>query len=194
MTHSVKKYKVTFLVATPTFLEGYICGGARQRTLARCNICSLAPEKLQQRVALAFEDRFGIRPLVRMRMHRVFVSGDGEWRRFSRVGISPGGHSAGKNRSSATRGVRECGGHRDWVTVAPTTRNVVGQRTRRRARLSRLRDRWYTMKPKANQFVRVNTILYLGTGKVELRGVNSLVASLPYRGRRNAMWELLIKQ
>jgi acyl-[acyl-carrier-protein]-phospholipid O-acyltransferase/long-chain-fatty-acid--[acyl-carrier-protein] ligase len=32
-------------------------------------------------------------------------------------------------------------------------------------------------KPKASQFLRVNTIPFLGTGKVDLRGVKSLAAS-----------------
>jgi acyl-[acyl-carrier-protein]-phospholipid O-acyltransferase / long-chain-fatty-acid--[acyl-carrier-protein] ligase len=58
----VQKHKVTFLIATPTFLQGYI------RRCAPENFGSLqyvlvGAEKLQERVALAFEDRFGIRPL-----------------------------------------------------------------------------------------------------------------------------------
>jgi acyl-[acyl-carrier-protein]-phospholipid O-acyltransferase/long-chain-fatty-acid--[acyl-carrier-protein] ligase len=58
----VEKYKVTFLIATPTFLQAYIrrCGpenfGSLQYVL-------VGAEKLQERVALAFEDTFGIRPL-----------------------------------------------------------------------------------------------------------------------------------
>lgn len=58
----VEKYKVTFLIATPTFLQAY---------MRRCtpeNFGSLqyvltGAEKLPERVALAFEDQFGIRPL-----------------------------------------------------------------------------------------------------------------------------------
>jgi acyl-[acyl-carrier-protein]-phospholipid O-acyltransferase/long-chain-fatty-acid--[acyl-carrier-protein] ligase len=58
----VSKYQVTFLVATPTFLQAYMrrckpeCFGSLQYVLA-------GAEKLQERVALAFEDQFGIRPL-----------------------------------------------------------------------------------------------------------------------------------
>ena len=58
----VEKYKVTFLVATPTFLQAYMrrCTpenfGSLQYVLA-------GAEKLPERVAMAFEDRFGIRPL-----------------------------------------------------------------------------------------------------------------------------------
>jgi acyl-[acyl-carrier-protein]-phospholipid O-acyltransferase/long-chain-fatty-acid--[acyl-carrier-protein] ligase len=58
----IEKYKVTLLVATPTFLQAYMrrCTpesfGSLQYVLA-------GAEKLQERVALAFEDYFGIRPL-----------------------------------------------------------------------------------------------------------------------------------
>lgn len=58
----VGRYRVTFLIATPTFLQAYIrrCSpehfGSLQYVLA-------GAEKLPERVALAFEDTFGIRPL-----------------------------------------------------------------------------------------------------------------------------------
>jgi acyl-[acyl-carrier-protein]-phospholipid O-acyltransferase/long-chain-fatty-acid--[acyl-carrier-protein] ligase len=58
----VREYAVTFLLATPTFLQTYIrrCPpedfGSLQYVLA-------GAEKLPERVAVAFEDRFGIRPL-----------------------------------------------------------------------------------------------------------------------------------
>jgi acyl-[acyl-carrier-protein]-phospholipid O-acyltransferase/long-chain-fatty-acid--[acyl-carrier-protein] ligase len=58
----VGQYHVTFMVATPTFLQAYI---------RRCNpehfgslqFVLVGAEKLPERVALAFEDTFGIRPL-----------------------------------------------------------------------------------------------------------------------------------
>jgi acyl-[acyl-carrier-protein]-phospholipid O-acyltransferase/long-chain-fatty-acid--[acyl-carrier-protein] ligase len=58
----VGQYHVTFMVATPTFLQAYI---------RRCNpehfgslqFVLVGAEKLPDRVALAFEDAFGIRPL-----------------------------------------------------------------------------------------------------------------------------------
>jgi acyl-[acyl-carrier-protein]-phospholipid O-acyltransferase/long-chain-fatty-acid--[acyl-carrier-protein] ligase len=58
----VGQYHVTFMVATPTFLQAYI---------RRCNpehfgslqFVLVGAEKLPDRVALAFEDTFGIRPL-----------------------------------------------------------------------------------------------------------------------------------
>jgi acyl-[acyl-carrier-protein]-phospholipid O-acyltransferase/long-chain-fatty-acid--[acyl-carrier-protein] ligase len=58
----VHKYKVTFLLATPTFLQAYLrrCSpedfGSVQFVLA-------GAEKLPERLALAFEDRFGVKPL-----------------------------------------------------------------------------------------------------------------------------------
>jgi acyl-[acyl-carrier-protein]-phospholipid O-acyltransferase/long-chain-fatty-acid--[acyl-carrier-protein] ligase len=58
----VGQYRVTFLIATPTFLQAYIrrCSpehfGSLQYVL-------VGAEKLPERVAVAFEDTFGIRPL-----------------------------------------------------------------------------------------------------------------------------------
>ena len=56
------RYQVTILLATPTFLQGYI---------RRCNpedfgsllFVVVGAEKLSERVATAFEEKFGIRPL-----------------------------------------------------------------------------------------------------------------------------------
>jgi acyl-[acyl-carrier-protein]-phospholipid O-acyltransferase/long-chain-fatty-acid--[acyl-carrier-protein] ligase len=58
----VRQYRVTFMVATPTFLQAYMrrCApedfGSLQFVLA-------GAEKLPERVATGFEDHFGIRPL-----------------------------------------------------------------------------------------------------------------------------------
>src|SRR5271170_3459567 len=58
----VRDYRVTFLLATPTFLQTYLrrCSpedfGSLRHVIA-------GAEKLPERVALAFEDRFGVRPL-----------------------------------------------------------------------------------------------------------------------------------
>jgi acyl-[acyl-carrier-protein]-phospholipid O-acyltransferase/long-chain-fatty-acid--[acyl-carrier-protein] ligase len=58
----VGQYAVTFLLATPTFLQAYVrrCSpedfGSLQYVMA-------GAEKLPERIAVAFEDRFGIRPL-----------------------------------------------------------------------------------------------------------------------------------
>ena len=58
----VRDYRVTFLMSTPTFLQAYVrrCSpedfGSLQFVVA-------GAEKLPERLAAAFEDRFGIRPL-----------------------------------------------------------------------------------------------------------------------------------
>src|SRR5258708_30295513 len=58
----VSNYRVTFLVATPTFLQAYMrrCSpehfGSLQYVL-------VGAEKLPERLSLAFEDQFGVRPL-----------------------------------------------------------------------------------------------------------------------------------
>jgi acyl-[acyl-carrier-protein]-phospholipid O-acyltransferase / long-chain-fatty-acid--[acyl-carrier-protein] ligase len=58
----VRDYRVTFLVTTPTFLQGYLrkCSpqdfGSVQYVIA-------GSEKLPERLSVSFEDRFGVRPL-----------------------------------------------------------------------------------------------------------------------------------
>jgi acyl-[acyl-carrier-protein]-phospholipid O-acyltransferase / long-chain-fatty-acid--[acyl-carrier-protein] ligase len=58
----VKKYKVTFLVATPTFLQAYL-KRCTPESFGSLRYVIVGAEKLQDRVAMAFEDTFGIRPL-----------------------------------------------------------------------------------------------------------------------------------
>jgi acyl-[acyl-carrier-protein]-phospholipid O-acyltransferase / long-chain-fatty-acid--[acyl-carrier-protein] ligase len=59
---SSPQHAVTFLLATPTFLHTYIrrCDPGQFGSL---KLVLLGAEKLQERTAQAFEDRFGIRPL-----------------------------------------------------------------------------------------------------------------------------------
>lgn len=58
----VMQYSVTFLLATPTFLQAYIrrCDPGQFGSL---KLALVGAEKLQERTALAFQDKFGIRPL-----------------------------------------------------------------------------------------------------------------------------------
>jgi acyl-[acyl-carrier-protein]-phospholipid O-acyltransferase/long-chain-fatty-acid--[acyl-carrier-protein] ligase len=58
----VRGYSVTFLPATPTFLQAYMrrCDAEDFGSL---QYVMVGAEKLPERVALAFEDKFGIRPL-----------------------------------------------------------------------------------------------------------------------------------
>ena len=58
----VKRYKVTFLVATPTFLQAYM-RRCSPESFGSLQYVLVGAEKLPERVALAFEDTFGIRPL-----------------------------------------------------------------------------------------------------------------------------------
>jgi acyl-[acyl-carrier-protein]-phospholipid O-acyltransferase/long-chain-fatty-acid--[acyl-carrier-protein] ligase len=58
----VQKYGVTFLIATPTFLQTYM-RRVTPESFGSLQYVLVGAEKLPERVALAFEDTFGIRPL-----------------------------------------------------------------------------------------------------------------------------------
>jgi acyl-[acyl-carrier-protein]-phospholipid O-acyltransferase / long-chain-fatty-acid--[acyl-carrier-protein] ligase len=58
----VRDYRVTFLLATPTFLQGYILGCSPE-DFGSLHYVVVGAEKLPERLAHAFEERFGIRPL-----------------------------------------------------------------------------------------------------------------------------------
>ena len=58
----VSRYRLTFLIATPTFLQVYLrrCDPGQ---LGSLRVVLVGAERLPERLAAAFEDRFGIRPL-----------------------------------------------------------------------------------------------------------------------------------
>ena len=58
----VERYKVTFLIATPTFLQAYM-RRCTPESFGSLQFVLVGAEKLPERLALAFEDTFGIRPL-----------------------------------------------------------------------------------------------------------------------------------
>jgi acyl-[acyl-carrier-protein]-phospholipid O-acyltransferase / long-chain-fatty-acid--[acyl-carrier-protein] ligase len=58
----VSQYQVTFLIATPTFLQAYM-RRCPPESFGSIQYVLVGAEKLPDRVALAFEDTFGIRPL-----------------------------------------------------------------------------------------------------------------------------------
>jgi acyl-[acyl-carrier-protein]-phospholipid O-acyltransferase/long-chain-fatty-acid--[acyl-carrier-protein] ligase len=58
----VKRYKVTFMVATPTFLQAYM-RRCSPESFGSLQYVLVGAEKLPERVAQAFEDTFGIRAL-----------------------------------------------------------------------------------------------------------------------------------
>jgi acyl-[acyl-carrier-protein]-phospholipid O-acyltransferase/long-chain-fatty-acid--[acyl-carrier-protein] ligase len=58
----VKRYAVTFLLATPTFLQIYLRGCA-PADFGSLRLVMTAAEKLPDRLASAFDEHFGIRPM-----------------------------------------------------------------------------------------------------------------------------------
>ncbi|HXQ26764.1 MAG TPA: acyl-[ACP]--phospholipid O-acyltransferase [Candidatus Acidoferrales bacterium] len=58
----VRDYRLTFLTATPTFLQAYM-RRCSPEDFGSLKFVLVGAEKLPERLALAFEDRFGIRPL-----------------------------------------------------------------------------------------------------------------------------------
>jgi acyl-[acyl-carrier-protein]-phospholipid O-acyltransferase / long-chain-fatty-acid--[acyl-carrier-protein] ligase len=57
-----RNYKITFLLATPTFLQAYL-RRCSPEDFGSVQLVMVGAEKLPERLAQAFEDRFGIRPL-----------------------------------------------------------------------------------------------------------------------------------
>jgi acyl-[acyl-carrier-protein]-phospholipid O-acyltransferase / long-chain-fatty-acid--[acyl-carrier-protein] ligase len=58
----VRVYRVTFLLATPTFLQAYL-RRCSPEDFGSLQYVVVGAEKLPERLSLAFEDQFGIRPL-----------------------------------------------------------------------------------------------------------------------------------
>ena len=58
----VGRHAVTFLLATPTFLQGYV-RRCPPEDFGSLKYVMTGAEKLPERIAVAFEDRFGIRPM-----------------------------------------------------------------------------------------------------------------------------------
>ncbi|HTL57315.1 MAG TPA: AMP-binding protein [Candidatus Limnocylindrales bacterium] len=58
----VSQYRLTFLLATPTFLQLYLRGCSGE-DFGSLRVVMTGAEKLPERLAVAFEDQFGIRPL-----------------------------------------------------------------------------------------------------------------------------------
>jgi acyl-[acyl-carrier-protein]-phospholipid O-acyltransferase / long-chain-fatty-acid--[acyl-carrier-protein] ligase len=58
----VSRYRVTFLIATPTFLQAYM-RRCSPESFGSLQYVLVGAEKLPDRIALGFEDIFGIRPL-----------------------------------------------------------------------------------------------------------------------------------
>ena len=104
----VEKYRVTFLIATPTFLQAYM-RRCTPESFGSLQYVLVGAEKLPERVALAFEDTFGIRPLEGYGCTEcspvVTVNG----RDFRAPGFRQVAAKARQNRPSAAWGLREGG-------------------------------------------------------------------------------------
>ena len=107
----VEKYKVTFLIATPTFLQGYM-RRCTPESFGSLQYVLVGAEKLPERVALAFEDQFGIRPLEGYGCTEcspvVTVNG----KDFRAPGFRQVAARARQDRASAAGRLGEGGGHR----------------------------------------------------------------------------------
>jgi len=89
-----KRYRVTFLVATPTFLQLYLRRCTPEQ-FGSLRAVLTGAEKLPERLALAFEDKFGIRPL----------EGYGVTEAAPVIAVNvPGFRAPGFNQSGARRG------------------------------------------------------------------------------------------
>jgi acyl-[acyl-carrier-protein]-phospholipid O-acyltransferase/long-chain-fatty-acid--[acyl-carrier-protein] ligase len=58
----VERHRVTFLLATPTFLQIYM-RGCQPEQFGSVRFAMVGAEKLQDRLATAFEEQFGLRPM-----------------------------------------------------------------------------------------------------------------------------------
>ena len=112
----VARYKVTFLIATPTFLQGYM-RRCKPESFGSLQYVLVGAEKLPERVALAFEDQFGIRPLEGYGCTEcspvVTVNGT----RLSRAGLPPG-----RWPSAARSDIRCPASPSRWSTSIPASR------------------------------------------------------------------------
>ncbi len=97
----VRAYRVTFLLATPTFLQAYI-RRCSPEDFGSLEYVVVGAEKLPERLAMAFEDRFGIRPLEGYGCTECSPVVRREYTGLSRARIPPGGRKAGTHRPSAS--------------------------------------------------------------------------------------------
>jgi len=104
----VEKYRVTFLIATPTFLQAYM-RRCSLKASAVCNLC-WSVRKNSPSASLSHLKTPSASVLSRLRLHRVFARSHREWPRFPRTGVSPGGRAPRQDRPPASR--RLCAGRR----------------------------------------------------------------------------------
>ncbi len=94
----VRRYALTYLMATPTFLQFYL-RGCEPSDLGSLRLVMVAAEKLPEWLAAAFEDKFGIRPLEAYGCTECSPGVTGNTRDFRAAGL----RQAGSRRGSIGR-------------------------------------------------------------------------------------------
>ncbi len=133
----VREYRVTFLLATPTFLQAYTRRCAPE-DFGSLEFVVVGAEKLPERLALAFEDRFGIRPLEGYGATECSPVVAVNTRDFRAPGFPPGRRQARTHRASASG--RQRAHRRSRNAPAASARHAgaaPGARAQRDAGLSR---------------------------------------------------------
>ena len=110
-------YKVTFLLATPTFLQVYMRGCAAEQ-FGSLRVVAVSAEKLPERLATAFEDQFGIRPLEAYGCTECSPAVAVSTHDFRSAGFRQVGVKRGQDRASAARHQRAHRGRGDAATGA----------------------------------------------------------------------------
>ncbi len=118
----VSKYAVTFLLATPTFLNAYT-RRCEPEEFGSLRFVMAGAEKLPERIAQAFEDRFGIRPLEGYGCTECSPAVTVNTIDFRARIVPPGGRKARQHRASAAGNDREDRGSRNapdhWPSNQP---------------------------------------------------------------------------
>ncbi len=204
----INKYAVTMLLATPTFLNAYL-RRCTPEEFGSLRFVMAGAEKLPERVAVAFEDHFGIRPLDGPNVMQGYlnrpdktaevlrdgwyntgdiaaVDEDGFLRvtdrlsRFSKIGGEMVPHIKVEEKLQELAGAAE---QMFVVTAVPDEKKgerLIVLHTLSEEQLeeclaglakSDLPPLW---RPRHDQFVRIEKLPYLGTGKLDLRKAREL--------------------
>ncbi len=130
----VSQYSVTFLLATPTFLQAYI-RRCEPEDFGSLQYVMAGAEKLPERTSIAFEDRFGLCPLEGYGCTESFSCCDREYAGLSGGAVPPGGSEARQHWASSTGNQREdrqpgdvrvCSPGRDWVAAGARAERDAG--------------------------------------------------------------------
>src|SRR5256886_16928186 len=92
----VSQYSITFLLATPTFLQLYM-RGCSPEDFGSLRLVMTGAEKLPERLAAAFEEQFGIRPLEGYGSTEIAPVVAGQTPDFPARRIPPAGGEGGQN-------------------------------------------------------------------------------------------------